>query len=284
MVFSPFNVAVSNRSFCLSAFGWFLKTTTTLPRAPGSQLPPRTPSPPRRTRHAMSHPVTADDPEAIRITPGFLRHELTKWDRGEPTAPKQRPSYFWAPQETSLKPPRRAGANHPTFQLTLTREDIDDDFAEINRALRGDPAPSASKPRKRRTNGGGAGGGGGGEGKDAGAGATWWRRHRTPELRVVLYTGSHTTPFAWWTPILRTFPGVSLRPPPAFNPRPRRLSTSTDAFELHPAIRLYRTTLNPPPPPPTAAAAAASPAVARARRRRRRRRRTRTRTRRRTSR
>ena len=140
MVFSPFNVAVSNRSFCLSAFGWFLKTTTTLPRAPGSQLPPRTPSPPRRTRHAMSHPVTADDPEAIRITPGFLRHELTKWDRGEPTAPKQRPSYFWAPQETSLKPPRRAGANHPTFQLTLTREEIDDDFAEINRALRGDPA------------------------------------------------------------------------------------------------------------------------------------------------
>ena len=91
----------------------------------------------------MSHPVTADDPEAIRITPGFLRHELTKWDRGEPTAPKQRPSYFWAPQETSLKPPRRAGANHPTFQLTLTREEIDDDFAEINRALRGDPAPSA---------------------------------------------------------------------------------------------------------------------------------------------
>ena len=165
----------------------------------------------------MSHPVTADDPEAIRITPGFLRHELTKWDRGEPTAPKQRPSYFWAPQETSLKPPRRAGANHPTFQLTLTREEIDDDFAEINRALRGDPAPSASKPRKRRTNGGGAGGGGGGEGKDAGAGATWWRRHRTPELRVVLYTGSHTTPFAWWTPILRTFP--------------RRLSAPTTRFQ-----------------------------------------------------
>ena len=30
---------------------------------------------------------------------------------------------------------------------------------------------------------------------------------------------------------LRTFPGVSLRPPLAFNPRPRRLSTSTDAFQ-----------------------------------------------------
>jgi hypothetical protein len=34
---------------------------------------------------------------------------------------------------------------------------------------------------------------------------------------------------------LRTLPVVSLRPgSPAFNPRPRRLSTSTDAFQLHP--------------------------------------------------
>jgi hypothetical protein len=37
---------------------------------------------------------------------------------------------------------------------------------------------------------------------------------------------------------LRTFsPGVSLRPPPAFNPRPRGLSTPSDAFELHPDVR-----------------------------------------------
>ena len=36
---------------------------------------------------------------------------------------------------------------------------------------------------------------------------------------------------------LRTFPGVSLRPPPAFNLRPRRRSTPPDdAFELHPDI------------------------------------------------
>ena len=42
---------------------------------------------------------------------------------------------------------------------------------------------------------------------------------------------------------LRTFAVASLRPPLAFNPRPRRLSTPTDAFQLHPAIRLYRTTL-----------------------------------------
>ena len=32
---------------------------------------------------------------------------------------------------------------------------------------------------------------------------------------------------------LRTFAVVSLRPPPAFNPRPRCLSTPTDAFQLH---------------------------------------------------
>jgi len=42
---------------------------------------------------------------------------------------------------------------------------------------------------------------------------------------------------------LRTFAVVSLRPPLAFNPRPRRLSTPPDAFQLHPAIALYGTTL-----------------------------------------
>jgi poly(A)-specific ribonuclease len=43
----------------------------------------------------------------------------------------------------------------------------------------------------------------------------------------------------------RTFsPGVSLRPGSlAFNPRPRRLSTPTDAFQLHPDVRSYGTTL-----------------------------------------
>jgi hypothetical protein len=44
---------------------------------------------------------------------------------------------------------------------------------------------------------------------------------------------------------LRTFPGASLRPGGSlgFNPRPRRLSTPTDAFELHPDVRLYGTPL-----------------------------------------
>jgi len=43
---------------------------------------------------------------------------------------------------------------------------------------------------------------------------------------------------------LRTFAVVSLRPSLAFNPRPRRLSTPSDAFELHPDIALYGTTLS----------------------------------------
>jgi len=44
---------------------------------------------------------------------------------------------------------------------------------------------------------------------------------------------------------LRTFPGTSLRPGSlGFNPRPRRLSTPTDAYEVHPDVALYGTTPN----------------------------------------
>jgi hypothetical protein len=39
---------------------------------------------------------------------------------------------------------------------------------------------------------------------------------------------------------LRTLPGVSLRPSLAFKFRPRSLSTPTDAFQLHPDVRLER--------------------------------------------
>jgi hypothetical protein len=62
---------------------------------------------------------------------------------------------------------------------------------------------------------------------------------------------------------LRTFAVVSLRPQHAFNPRHRRLSTPTDAFQLHPDIRSYRTALDDddddddaaaPKPPPRATA------------------------------
>jgi hypothetical protein len=43
-------------------------------------------------------------------------------------------------------------------------------------------------------------------------------------LRCVLYTGPHTTRRRGERRSLRTFPSASLRPPLAFNPRPRRLS------------------------------------------------------------
>jgi hypothetical protein len=44
---------------------------------------------------------------------------------------------------------------------------------------------------------------------------------------------------------LRIFAGTSLRPHLAFNPdTPRRLSTPTDAFELHPDVASYGTTLS----------------------------------------
>jgi len=43
---------------------------------------------------------------------------------------------------------------------------------------------------------------------------------------------------------LRTLPGVSLRPLHAFNPHHRRLSTPTDAFQLHPDIASYGTALS----------------------------------------
>jgi len=39
---------------------------------------------------------------------------------------------------------------------------------------------------------------------------------------------------------------VSLHPSNAFNPRPRRLSTPSDAFQLHPDVRTYGTTLSAP--------------------------------------
>jgi len=58
---------------------------------------------------------------------------------------------------------------------------------------------------------------------------------------------------------LRTFPGASLRPPPAFNPLPRRLSTPTDAFQLHPDFRLYRTALSRRRPTETTSPRDASP-------------------------
>ncbi|EEH58629.1 uncharacterized protein MICPUCDRAFT_56645 [Micromonas pusilla CCMP1545] len=66
------------------------------------------------------------------------------------------------------------------------------------------------------------------------------RRSRT---RLFLYTGPHTTAFARCTPFLEDFArrsSLSARPPVGFNPRPRRLSIPSDAFQLHPDVRRER--------------------------------------------
>jgi hypothetical protein len=65
---------------------------------------------------------------------------------------------------------------------------------------------------------------------------------------------------------LRTFAGVPLRPPLAFNPRPRCISTPPDAYELHPDVRSYRTPLtraDSPPPRRRRATAATATATTR---------------------
>ena len=161
------------------------------------------------------------------------------------------------------------------------------------------PKPLPKWEEKAATGGGGGGGGGGGEssegegrrvrrddlrsrrrvrgeGEDLGD-----RRRRAPSQDREEDVGAAEDEGAFYTlvPILprwrgerrslRTFPGVSLRPPLGFDPRHRRLSTSTDAYELHPDFRLYRTarrrrrresrTRRRPPHPPRTPRRAASP-------------------------
>jgi len=82
-----------------------------------------------------------------------------------------------------------------------------------------------------------------------------WRADRAPPPSGVLWRNVGVSgAFYTLVPIrprsrgerrfIRTFPGVSLRPPLAFNTRPRRLSTPTDAFQLNPDVRSYKTTLS----------------------------------------
>ena len=66
------------------------------------------------------------------------------------------------------------------------------------------------------------------------------------DLRRVLYTSPHTTPFARWTPILKEF-HRRISPPrvPRFQSRHTSapFNSASDAFQLHPDVRLYRTAL-----------------------------------------
>jgi len=116
----------------------------------------------------------------------------------------------------------------------------------------------------RRRGGGGGGrerdcGGGGGEAEEGGGGEEeeggGGRGASTRGVggRETRARGGESGAFYTLVPIrprwrgerrsLRTLPGASLRPSLAFNPRHRRLSTPTDAFQLHPDIALYGTTL-----------------------------------------
>jgi hypothetical protein len=86
---------------------------------------------------------------------------------------------------------------------------------------------------------GGGGGGGGAHGRSASFGGFGAGRHRRA-LSGAFYTLVPIRPrWRGERRSLRTFPGVSLRPPLAFNPRLRRLSTPPDAFPLHPDFALY---------------------------------------------
>ena len=84
---------------------------------------------------------------------------------------------------------------------------------------------------------------GGGKGDAGGDGACVTERVEAIVVAACRFQNSGARAFCTLVPIrprsrgerrsLRTLPGASLRPPHAFNPRPRRLSTPPDAFELH---------------------------------------------------
>ena len=87
---------------------------------------------------------------------------------------------------------------------------------------------------------------GGGKGDAGGDGACVTERVEAIVVAACRFQNSGARAFCTLVPIrprrrgerrsLRPFPGVSMRPPLAFNPRPRRLSTLTDAFQLHPEL------------------------------------------------
>jgi hypothetical protein len=66
-------------------------------------------------------------------------------------------------------------------------------------------------------------------------------------LRCVLYTGPRTTASAWWTPILKDFTSRRISAPRVPRFQSRHTSTpfnsASDAFQLHPDVRSYGTTL-----------------------------------------
>ena len=96
------------------------------------------------------------------VTPGFFRWELTRWADGEP-GKKTPPAYYCGVPPTTEarfvgRPRVLGGRVQPTFNPTLTAEEVAEDAEAINREIYGTPhAPTrpTDPPERARKKGGG---------------------------------------------------------------------------------------------------------------------------------
>ena len=125
-----------------------MKATTIITNTPTS-LP--APSSPERIP-VMVEPL---DPDAIRITPGFLRSELSQWgpDGHAVTKRNSKPVYYWGVPSRERAPAKRPAFGapvQPNFTLTVTAQEADDDFKQIQAAIRADADLTKGGKRKRK--------------------------------------------------------------------------------------------------------------------------------------
>jgi hypothetical protein len=95
------------------------------------------------------------DPDAIRITPGFLRSELSQWgpDGHAVTKRNSKPVYYWGVPSRERAPAKRPAFGapvQPNFTLTVTAQEADDDFKQIQAAIRADADLTKGGKRKRK--------------------------------------------------------------------------------------------------------------------------------------
>ena len=125
-----------------------MKATTTITNSTTSL--PAPPSPGRIP--VMVEPL---DPDAIRITPGFLRSELSQWgpDGHAVTKRNSKPVYYWGVPSRERAPAKRPAFGapvQPNFTLTVTAQEADDDFKQIQAAIRADADLTKDGKRKRK--------------------------------------------------------------------------------------------------------------------------------------
>ena len=66
---------------------------------------------------------SAMDPDATKISPGFMRNALTTWHEGMPAAPQSKPSYYnFAPKRAHMQERTRSG--YSNFYLTLSQASL----------------------------------------------------------------------------------------------------------------------------------------------------------------